>query len=414
MQNKRLKPMRKILVSAYACEPYKGSEQAVGWNIILQLAKNNEVHVITRANNQAPIEHYFQNYNNQNLIFHYYDTPKIFLSFKNKEKGVYLYYIIWQVGIIRLAKTIIKKHNIRYSYHLTFGSIWLPSFLFLLPIQFIWGPVGGGEYIPNSFIRTLSIKGKLLQYLRKLLRWTIYFNPILMLSALKAKAIFCRTPDTIKTFPRYIRHKCYILTDGAIEKEIFQFKRKQTEVNVTKLIATSRLIHTKNVATLIKAISLIPSCYKVYLTIIGSGPEEKHIKYLIEKYELYNRVKLVSFIPRIDVFKYLESSDIYLFGSLKEACNLSLLEAMAVGLPVICLNWSGMAISTDDDCAIRLPVTNPEQMPKDMAAAIIKLIENPELRRQMGEAGRRRIKEIFNWEAKGKFIEQLLDELDKK
>ena len=39
--------MRKILVSAYACEPYKGSEQAVGWNIVLELAKTNDVHVIT-------------------------------------------------------------------------------------------------------------------------------------------------------------------------------------------------------------------------------------------------------------------------------------------------------------------------------------------------------------------------------
>ena len=40
--------------------------------------------------------------------------------------------------------------------------------------------------------------------------------------------------------------------------------------------------------------------------------------------------------------------------------------------------------------------------------------ENPEMRKRMGEAGRRRIKEVFNWEAKGCFIEQLLEELDKK
>ena len=43
--------MKTILVSAYACEPLKGSEQGVGWNWVLQLAKKNNVHVITRANN---------------------------------------------------------------------------------------------------------------------------------------------------------------------------------------------------------------------------------------------------------------------------------------------------------------------------------------------------------------------------
>ena len=84
---------------------------------------------------------------------------------------------------------------------------------------------------------------------------------------------------------------------------------------------------------------------------------------------------------------------------------------MAIGLPVVCLNWSGMAISTDDSCAIRLPVSTPRQMPKDMAAAIIKLIKNPELRESMGKAGRKRIKEIFNWENKGNFINQLLDSM---
>lgn len=52
--------MRTILVSAYACEPYKGSEQTVGWNIVLELAKNNIVHVITRANNQEPIEKFLK------------------------------------------------------------------------------------------------------------------------------------------------------------------------------------------------------------------------------------------------------------------------------------------------------------------------------------------------------------------
>ena len=370
--------MRKILVSAYACEPYKGSEQAVGWNIVLELAKTNDVHVITRANNKIPIEKFLHDSNNLHLTFHYYDAPNLFLSIKNKEKGVYLYYIIWQIGIIMLAYKIVKRYGINYSYHLTFGSIWLPTFLFLLPTKFVWGPVGGGESIPSTFISTLSLRGKLLQYLRKILILTVYLNPVFLLSSFKAKAILCRTPDTIKVFPSRLRQKCYLLTDGAIEKDIFQYKQKSSNREGIHLIATSRLIHTKNV---------------------------------ISKLGLSNRIALIPFIPRSEILKHLELSDIYLFGSLKEACNLSLLEAMAIGLPVVCLNWSGMAISTDDSCAIRLPVSTPRQMPKDMAAAILKLIKNPELRESMGKAGRKRIKEIFNWENKGNFINQLLDSM---
>lgn len=127
-----------------------------------------------------------------------------------------------------------------------------------------------------------------------------------------------------------------------------------------------------------------------------------------------NNVNIIAEMPRQEVLHLVEQSDIFLFPSLREGGSWSLMEAMAIGLPVICLDWAGMSITTDDDCAIRLSVSNPEQMPKDMAAAIIKLIENPELRRQMGEAGRKRIKEVFNWEAKGCFMENLLKELDAK
>ena len=48
MENKRLK----IFISAYACEPEKGSEPGIGWNVVNELAKYHEVHVLTRANNQ--------------------------------------------------------------------------------------------------------------------------------------------------------------------------------------------------------------------------------------------------------------------------------------------------------------------------------------------------------------------------
>ncbi len=410
--------MRKILVSAYGCEPYKGSEQAVGWNIVLQLAQHNEVHVITRANNCGPIESFLANCDRNyiHLHFHYYDTSKKILSLKNKEKGVYMYYILWQIGIIGLARRLQKQFNFDYSFHLTFGSIWLPTFLFLLPPTFIWGPLGGGEAIPDSFIKTLSTKGQLLQYLRKILLLSIYVNPIILLPARKAKVLLCRTNDTINVFPKVFRRKCRILTDGAIESEIFSLKRKDEDKNkeYVTLIVTSRLIHTKNIETIIRAVELLSEDLPYRLRIVGSGPDEHHLKQLVTSLGLLNRVEFISALPRNEVFSYLSSSDIYLFASLKEACNLSLLEAMAIGLPIICLNWTGMAISTDDSCAIRLPVTNPEQMPKDMAAAIIKLIENPELRKRMGDAGRKRIKEVFNWEAKGLFMERLFAELDSK
>ena len=62
--------MRTLLVSAYSCEPLKGSEPAVGWNWVIELAKRNRVHVITRANNQTVIEQHLPNDIKGNIVFH--------------------------------------------------------------------------------------------------------------------------------------------------------------------------------------------------------------------------------------------------------------------------------------------------------------------------------------------------------
>ena len=74
--------MRKILVSAYGCEPLKGSEPGVGWNWVLQMAKSHLVCVITRANNQSLIEEYLPENVANNIKFYYYDTPNFIKRLK--------------------------------------------------------------------------------------------------------------------------------------------------------------------------------------------------------------------------------------------------------------------------------------------------------------------------------------------
>ena len=64
--------MHNILVSAYGCEPFVGSEAGVGWNWVLQMAKNNRLHVITRENNREKIEINLPVNLRKNIKFYYY------------------------------------------------------------------------------------------------------------------------------------------------------------------------------------------------------------------------------------------------------------------------------------------------------------------------------------------------------
>lgn len=406
--------MKTILVSAYGCEPLKGSEPGVGWNWVQQMAKHNKLHVITRANNQNVIEEHLPVEVKNNITFYYYDTPNFIKRLKNKAKGLYLYYFFWQIGIIPLAKEIIRSNNIDYTMHLTFGSMWMPTFLPFLKTSFIWGPVGGGDCEPRSFLKLLAPKQRIMQSFRYVMNKTSLFNPFILLPAVKAKIILCRTPNSAKVIPKCFKSKVKVILETSMEGDIFKYKKQERNDGKIRFISTGRLLPSKNILSAIRSLKYLPKDLDFEYYIIGSGTQKKVIKADIISQQLTEKVRIIDEMPRSQVLAELQSADIYLFPSLREGGSWALMEAMVIGLPVICLDWAGMSITTDDSCAVRLPVTDPEQMPKDMAEAIMKLAKDPDLRKQMGENGRKRIQTVFNWEAKGKFMEELLAELDKK
>ena len=86
--------------------------------------------------------------------------------------------------------------------------------------------------------------------------------------------------------------------------------------------------------------------------------------------------------------------------SLYECGGAVVLEAMAVGLPVIASNWGGPADYLDADCGILVSPKSRAQFVDDLGAAMLKLAGDAELRMKMGRAGRRRVEECFDWERK--------------
>lgn len=408
-----MKKYRTLLVSAYGCEPGTGSEQGVGWNWVIQMAKNNKLHVITRANNREKIEGNIPKEVADNIVFYYYDTLKILRCFKKKAHGLYVYYFFWQIGILSLVRNIIKQYAPDYTMHLTFGSMWMPTFLHLFRTPFIWGPVGGGDCEPVSFFKILPLRQRFQAYLRLVLIKSIPVNPFIRLLCARSCIILCRTKSSGDVLPQMYDGKKHVILETAIE-EVFDIHKSCKTHRTINLISVGRLMPSKNIITAIRALHL-PSCrgLNIKYTIIGSGPEKKKIKDEIQRLNLEDRVVMVSEIHRKEVLGKLLESDIFIFPSLREGGSWALMEAMAAALPVVCLRWSGMDIITNDACAKKLSVSTPEQMEKDMATAICMLAESSELRCQMGKVGLDRIREVFNWRVKGEFMETLFQKYQK-
>lgn len=297
--------------------------------------------------------------------------------------------------------------------HLTMGSLWMPTFLPFFRTPFIWGPIGGGDNEPKNFSEILPVKKRLIHYFRRVLNSTLKINPFVRYTSYKSVAILCRTINTAKLFPKSNQSKIKVVLETAMESEIFNFNVKNIIQKEFKLITTGRLMPSKNIISLVRALSILKVESKILLTIIGSGSEKQRILKEASKLPDNIIIKLIEEIPRNEVLYILQGSDAYVFPSLREGGSWALMEAMAIGLPVVCLKWSGMEIITDELSAIQLPITNPVQMSKDLASAISELINNPNKRKIMGDAARERIKSEFNWDTKGVFMEKLFAELDK-
>ena len=125
--------MKTILASAYAINPYKGSEDGMGWNFALQIARFNKLIIITRENNQPAIDKFMAENPNElynNIQFLYFDLPYHLRFWKKGQRGAMLYYVLWQKGIVKF----IESQGIQYDvvHNLNFHNDWTPSYLWKL------------------------------------------------------------------------------------------------------------------------------------------------------------------------------------------------------------------------------------------------------------------------------------------
>jgi len=398
----------RLLISAYACEPGKGSEPGVGWNWVRQIACfADEVWVITRANNRPVIEEALKKEPLPNVHWVYFDLPRWARFWKKGQRGVHLYYYLWQIGIYFLARRLHRKVKFDLVHHVTFGNYWMPSFLALLPVPFIWGPVGGGESAPRSFYSTFSLRGRLYEWMRDCARWVAEHDPFVRLTARKSQVVLVSTPETcvrIKNIGAVnVTHVAQMAVDW---QEIQQLSVVSSHAsNPFRLTSMGRLLHWKGFHLGLMAFArFVREFPQSEYWLVGDGPEWRNLERLAQKLGIADKVRFWGALPRAEALKKLAECHVLVHPSLHDHNPSVCLEAMAAGRPVICLDLGGPALQVTEETGFKIPARTPEQVVAKMAEAMLKLATDEDLRWRMGEAARKRVREEFSWERRGEEI----------
>lgn len=351
----------RVLLSAYACEPNKGSEPEVGWQRATHmLAFADEVWVLTRANNQPvveadPLSH------SDGLHFIYYDLPGWALKLKKHSWFARGYFFLWQWGAYREAARRHRDSEFDCVYHVTFVSMQFGSFMGRLGIPFIIGPIAGGERAPLRLRFSLPIRGQATELLRDIGILVQRCSPLSRSAFAVADRIYVTTTDSLRLIPRKWRFKTAVhLAIGTSNCGALNIERQPP--GSPKFVYAGSFIYLKGVHLAIRALAEVRATIPgATLTLIGDGPAEEWLRSVAQQCGVAHAVEFAGRVPReqlIGAFSYYTA---LVFPSLHDTGGMVVLEALSRGTPVICLDLGGPGVIVNASCGVVIPTADADE-----------------------------------------------------
>jgi glycosyltransferase involved in cell wall biosynthesis len=166
--------------------------------------------------------------------------------------------------------------------------------------------------------------------------------------------------------------------------------RARPDEGAPVLLSVGRLKYPKDGAALLRAAALLGE-RAFELELVGDGPDLAELQALHGELGLDGRVRFAG--GRDDVPDLLARSAVFVLSSRSEGLPISVLEAMAAGLPVVASDVGGLREQVvDGETGYLVPAGDPQAL----ADALARLLDDPGLRRRLGDAGRARAEELFD------------------
>jgi len=178
--------------------------------------------------------------------------------------------------------------------------------------------------------------------------------------------------------------------------------------------AVARLSSEKGLQFLLRAVAEIQAradaAYaprpKLSVVLAGDGPEREKLEWLTAELRLDGVVRFLGAVPHEDVPSVLQSCDIFAMPSTWEGFGVAALEASAMRLPVVASDIHGIPdVAVHGVTALLVPPANVTAL----ADALTALIESPDLRRRLGDAGRAHVERHYRWEDNMGLLDHLYD-----
>lgn len=400
---------KKILLTAYDIDPYKGSESTTGWNFPIHIAQACEfdITVVTRCNNQKNIDKFFSDnpeLKPKNLTYQYFDLPYKYRFWKRGSRGATLYYYLWQYFVVG---QFFRLGEFDAVHSLNFHTDALPSFLWRTNKPFFWGPISHHEPIPNKFLKIYPKKEAFKEHLKALVKKALWsFDPFLKQCARRSTTIFLGHSKVPSKLGLNGDSKCIQMNQVAVSSrhQVVAKKRCKSDRSF-KFITIGRSVPLKGFDLVVEAFNQLIqqdiSGMNYKLIVIGDGPYLNTLKHLAGSSP---HVEFTKWVTHDKVFDYLSESDVFVFPS-HEGAGMVVAEAASFGLPIICLDNYGPGELMPEGYPLKIESSlTREQIISRLTDTMVNISKNDELYNDISSEMVDHYLTHFTWESKAQRI----------
>ncbi len=402
----------RVLIIAEAANPEWVSVPLVGWSLFNALTNVVDAHLITQIRNRSAIERKemvegkdFTVIDSEKLAKPLWKIGNVLRGGSNKgwttitAINTLSYYYFEQLVWKRFGKAI-RNGCFDVVHRITPLSPAIPSLIakkcHLAGVPFVLGPINGGVPWPKQFNTARHKEKEWLSYVRNAYKLLPGYRSTLDSSA----ALLVGSQITLSQLPMKYHKKCIYLPENGLDSKRFSLVTNPNTEGPLQVCFVGRLVPLKGLDILLEACSSLIRENKLHLDIFGDGPLMEELQMMTQQEGLTRGVTLHGWIEHSLLQDHMCHSQVFAFPSFREFGGGVVLEAMALGLVPLVVDYAGPAELVTEDTGFKVPLGQREDLVEGFRRHLQALVDDRTKLEAMSHAARNRTVNLFTWEVK--------------
>ncbi len=410
----------RVLLVAESANPKLTSVALIGWSFSRALAKVADVHLVAEIRNQPDIEAAgiagmeFTPINTRRWQGLAWNVSKVLrggtsLGWSTYSALATLAYPAFERRVWRQFGDRIKRGEFDVVHRIAPNAPVAPSLLATrcarAGVPFVLGPLNGGVPWPKEFAHLRRAEREWLSRIRNAYKLMPGFHA----TRRDAAALLVGARFAWQEMPERYHGKCIFLPENAIDAERFTRQEPPAFQEPLGVAFVGRLVPLKGVDMLLEAVAPLARSGRLRLDIIGDGPELPKLRQLAAELKIADQVEFPGWVSHAQLPERLRRSHVFGFPSVREFGGGVVLEAMALGLVPVVLDYAGPAELVPPGTGFVVPMGPRSGIVRELAECFTRLVASPNDLRVMVRRAQEHVFEYFTWDAKARQMLEVYD-----